>query len=68
MNNQPEVDKFRVNEGRDAAKYEKDSEFLNDEGLDDDLVDLELDSHDDDDAQIVDSESPENQEVNIREQ
>ena len=33
-----ETDKFREDEGRKAAKKGKDSQFLNGEGLEDDLV------------------------------
>lgn len=60
-----ETDKFREQRGREAAKEGRDSEFLNKEALDDDLIETKKDKEED--ADIVNSENPENQEWNARE-
>ncbi len=62
-----EEDKFRRQRGRRAEEAEKDSEFLNDDGLEDDLIDIKLDDHADDDDLIVSSKDPTSQEWNARE-
>lgn len=60
-------DKYKKKEGRKAARKGKDSEFLNKDALDADLVssdDLNTEDH----GRIVDSENQENQEWNAREE
>jgi hypothetical protein len=61
-----EEDKFRKEEGRMASEMDKDSEFLDAQALDDDIVDID-DEPSEDDASIVNSKHPENQEWHARE-
>ena len=61
-----EEDKYRKEEGRMASEIDKDSEYLNAEALDDDLVEVD-DEPSEDDASIVNSKHPENQEWHARE-
>lgn len=61
-----EEDKFRKEEGRMASEIDKDSEYLNAEALDDDLVEID-DEPSEDDASIVNSKHQENQEWHARE-
>jgi hypothetical protein len=61
-----EEDKYRKQKGREAAQQENDSQFLNEEGLEDDLVnDSEIEE--DNSPGIINEEHPENQEWNVRE-
>lgn len=59
-----ETDKYREKEGRIAAEEEKDTEFLDHDALDEDLVSKEEVAGD---SAIVDSDHPENQEWHARE-
>lgn len=59
-----ETDKYRKQPGRKAAETGNDSDYLNQEGLEDDLVETK---NDDDDSGIVDPNHPENEEWNVRE-
>lgn len=59
-----ETDKYRKEKGRQEAEAEKDSQYLDGEGLKDDLVRI---SDDKEDEFIVDSKHPENQEWHARE-
>ncbi|HXH31788.1 MAG TPA: hypothetical protein VNJ01_13325 [Bacteriovoracaceae bacterium] len=63
-----EEDKFRRRDGRKAETNEKVSEYLNDDGLEDDLIDIKLDDHDEeeDNDLIVSDKDRKNQEWNAR--
>ena len=61
-----EEDKFRKEEGRMASEVDRDSEYLNAEALDDDLVEIDEEPSEAD-ASIVNSKHPENQEWHARE-
>lgn len=60
-----ETDKYREQRGRQAAKDGRDSEFLDKEALDEDLI--AIPEENEDSADIVNSEHPENQEWHARE-
>jgi hypothetical protein len=59
-----ETDKYREQRGRKASQEGRDSEFLNKDALDEDLISTQTGNED---ADIVNSEHPENQEWNARE-
>lgn len=61
----PEDDKFRRQEGRKASEQNKDTQYLDGEALEDDLIDVDTDSNSDN---RTGPEHPENQEWNIREE
>jgi hypothetical protein len=62
-----ETDKYKNREGRKAADKERDSQYLNQESLDDDLIDTESDDDTDEGPGIVNSENPDTEEWNVRE-
>jgi len=60
-----EEDKYKKKHAREAAEQEEDTQFLNEEGLEDDLIDAKFDEEDGKD--IISPEHPENQEWKVRE-